>query len=94
MMRVRIGLGAMGVAIALVGVWAFLAGVPSRQWPGVFIWMGGVVAAHDAVIAPAAVVLGLAVFAKLPPRWRGPLRAVALAAASVAWIGVPLLMTR
>lgn len=94
MMRVRIGLGAMGVAIALVGVWAFLTGVPSRQWLGVFVWMGGVVAAHDAVIAPAAVVLGLAVLAKLPRRWRGPLRAVALAAASVAWIGAPLLMTR
>ncbi len=94
MMRVRVGLGAVGVAIGLVGVWAFLTGVPSRQWLGVFVWMGGVVAAHDAVIAPAAVVLGLVVFAKLPRRSRGPLRVVALAAASVALIGVPLLMTR
>lgn len=94
MMRVRVGLGAVGVAIGLVGVWTFLTGVPSGQWLGVLIWLGGVVVAHDAVIAPAAVVVGLAVFAILPRRSRAPLRVAALAAASVALIGVPLLMTR
>ena len=36
MARIRIGLGAAGVAIGLVGVYAFVTAVPSRQWLGVF----------------------------------------------------------
>ena len=91
---VRIGLGAAGVAIGLVGVYAFVTAVPIRQWLGVFTWLGGVVVAHDALIAPAAVVAGLTLFAFTPTRLRAPMRVAALAVASVALIGVPLLMTR
>jgi len=92
--RVRIGVGAAGVAIGLVGAYTFVTGVPSRQWLGVFTWLGGVVVAHDALIAPAAVVAGLSLFAFTPPRLRAPMRVAALAVATVALIGVPLLMTR
>ncbi len=92
--RLRIGLGAAGVLLGLVGVWTFVTGVPSRQWPGVFTWLAGVVVAHDAVIAPAAVLGGLAVFAVVPRRVRPPMRVAALAVASVALIGVPVMMTR
>jgi hypothetical protein len=94
MTRLRIGLGAAGVLVGLVGVWTFVTGVPSGQWPGVFIWLGGVVVAHDALIAPAAVLVGLAVFAVVPRRLRPPMRAAALAVASVILIGLPVLMTR
>ena len=94
MTRLRIGLGATGVLLGLVGVWAFVSGVPSSQWPGAFIWLGGVVVAHDAVIAPTAVLVGLALFAVVPARLRAPMRVAALAFASVVLIGVPLLMTR
>ena len=94
MTRLRVGLGSAGVVLGLVGVWCFVTGVPTRQWPGVFTWLGGVVVAHDAVIAPAAVLIGLAVFAAVPRRSRPPMRVAALAAATVAVIGVPLLMTR
>lgn len=55
---------------------------------------GWVVVAHDAVIAPAAVLIGLAVFAVAPGRLRAPMRVAALAVATVTLIGVPLLMTR
>jgi len=71
-----------------------VTGVPTRQWLGVFNWLGGVVVAHDAVIAPGAVLIGLAVFAIVPRRLRAPTRVAALAVATVALIGVPLLMTR
>ena len=47
MTRLRVGLGSAGVVLGLVGVWCFVTGVPSRQWPGVFTWLGGVVVAHD-----------------------------------------------
>ena len=92
--RIRIGLGAAGVVIGLVGVYAFVTTVPGRQWLGVFFWLGGVVVAHDAAIAPVAVILGLSAFAFAPSRLRAPMRVAALAVASVALIGVPLLMTR
>lgn len=94
MTRIRVCLAAAGVAIGLVGLYAFVTGVPSRQWLGVFTWLGGVVVVHDAVIAPVAVLLGLALFAVTPRRLRAPMRVAALAAACVALIGVPLLMTR
>jgi len=90
----RIVLGASGVILGLAGVWFFVTGVPTRQWPAVLIWLGGVVIAHDAVIAPAAVLAGLALFAVLPGRLHKPMRVAALAIASVALISVPLLMTR
>lgn len=94
MARLRIGLGAAGAILGLAGVWFFVTGVPTAQWPGVFIWLGAVVIAHDAVIAPAAVLVGLALFAVLPGRLRKPMRMAALAFASVTLIRVPLLMTR
>jgi len=52
------------------------------------------VVGHDAVIAPAAVLIGLAVFAVTPGRLRATMRVAALALATVTLIGVPLLMTR
>ena len=94
MTRIRVVLGVAGVAIGLVGVYAFEASVPTRQWVGVFTWLGGVVVAHDAVIAPAAVLLGLAVFAVTPRRLRAPMRVAVLGFASVLLIGIPVLMTR
>jgi hypothetical protein len=94
MMRLRIGLGAVGVAIGLLGLYFFVTAVPSRQWLGVVTWLGAGVVAHDAVIAPAAVLLGLAVFALVPHRSRAPMRVAALGAASLLLIGVPLLVTR
>lgn len=92
--RAQFVLGAAGVAIGLVGVYAFVTAAPSRQWLGVFSWLGGVVVAHDAVIAPVAVLLGLAVFAVAPRRLHAPMRVAALAVVSVVLIGLPLLMTR
>ncbi|MEO8517789.1 MAG: hypothetical protein ABI438_01315 [Dermatophilaceae bacterium] len=92
--RTRIGLGALGVVLGLIGAYAFVTGVPGRQWLGVFTWLGGGVVAHDAVIAPAAALVGLVVLSRQPARFRAPMRVVALAVASVALIGVPLLMTR
>lgn len=56
--------------------------------------LGAAGVAHDAVIAPVAVLLGLAVFAVAPRRLLAPMRVAALAVVSVVLIGLPLLMTR
>ncbi len=94
MMRLQIGIGAAGVAMGLLGVYAFAVGVPGRDWSRVLTWLGGVVVAHDVLIAPTALLVGLVLFKILPYRWRPTMRVAALGVATVALIGVPLLMTR
>ena len=94
MMRLQIGIGAVGVAIGMVGVYAFAVGVPGRDWSRVFTWLGGVVVAHDLLIAPTALIVGFGVFKILLYRLRPTTRVAAVGVATVALIGVPLLMTR
>ena len=62
----RLGLLGAGVALVGVGVVVGLTSVPQGQWPSVLLWLAGGVAVHDAVLAPAAVVLGALV--RLAPR--------------------------
>lgn len=94
MTRLRGAVGALGVVMAGVGFVLFVTGVPSRQWLEVVVWLGGGVAAHDAVVAPVAVLAGLVVLPLLPVRARPVARSAALALATVALLGLPLLATR
>ena len=94
MMRVQIGIGVVGVAIGMVGAYGSAVGVPGRDWSRVFTWLAGVVVAHDLLIAPTARIAGFGVFKILPYRFRPTMRVAALGVATVALIGVPLLMTR
>lgn len=94
MSRGRVALAATGCAVGLAGVLFFLTGVPARQWAGVGVWLGGGVAAHDAVLAPLMAALGLVALRRLPIRWHPVVRTTALALATVAVIGLPLLATR
>lgn len=90
-MRWSVGrLALLGVGVALVGVGAVvgLTSIPQRQWPGIVLWMAGGVALHDAILAPAAVLLGLVVLPRVEPRWRPALRAGALGAAVLAIFAV------
>jgi hypothetical protein len=83
-------LAILGVGVALMGVGAVvgLTSIPQRQWPGVVLWLAGGVAVHDVILAPTAVLLGLAVLPRVEPRWRAPLRAGALGAAVLAIFAV------
>ena len=76
----RLVLLAVGAAMVGVGAVVGLTSVPQRQWPSVLLWMAGGVAVHDAVLAPAAVLLGLVVLPRVPAPWRPALRAGALGA--------------
>lgn len=93
MTRLRWAVGALGVVMAGVGCILFLTGVPSRQWLEVAVWLAGGVAAHDAVVAPVAVLVGLVALPLLPLRARPVARSAALALATVALLGLPLLAT-
>jgi len=90
-MRWSLGrLAILGVGVALIGVGAVvgLTSIPQRQWPGVVLWLAGGVAVHDVILAPTAVLLGLAVLPRVEPRWRPPLRAGALGAGVLAIFAV------
>jgi len=93
-MRARYALGAAGVALCLVGAWTFVTGVPARQWLGVGTWLAGGVVGHDALLAPAALVLGWLVLPRVAARWRPVLRTALLACATASLILLPLLATR
>jgi hypothetical protein len=90
---VRVALGAAGVGLGLVGACAFITSVPARQWLGVGVWLGGGVAVHDALLAPASVVLGWLTVRRSPRRWRPLLRTSLLAVATVVVMALPLVMT-
>jgi hypothetical protein len=52
----RIVLVGVGAVLVGVGGGALVAGVPSRQWIGVLLWMAGAVVLHDAVFAPLVLI--------------------------------------
>ena len=88
----RLGLLGAGVALVGVGVVVGLTSVPQGQWPSVLLWLAGGVAVHDAVLAPAAVVLGALVLPRVPVGWRPALRAGALGAVVLAIVAVVIVV--
>lgn len=84
----RLVLLTVGVALIGVGAVVGLTSVPTRQWPGIVLWMAGGVAVHDVVLAPLAVLLGLVVLRRVRPSRRPALRAGALGAAVLAGFAV------
>ncbi len=56
-MRVaRIAFVAFGALLLGVAGGTLVAGVPSRQWLGILLWLGGAVVLHDAIFAPLVLV--------------------------------------
>ena len=92
-MPARAVVGAVGVGLAAVGAYAFLTAVDPGQWVGAVAWVAAGIAAHDALLAPLALILGFLVLPRLPERARGPARGALLALAAVTIITVPLLVT-
>jgi len=88
----RLALLGAGVALVGVGVVVGLTSVPQGQWPSVLLWLAGGVAVHDAVLAPAAVVLGALVLPRVPVGWRPALRAGALGAVVLAIVAVVIVV--
>jgi len=89
----RLLLGLAGIGLGLVGVWQFLAHVPSTGWLRVAVWLAAGVAVHDGVLAPLGVVSGRMVGRLSPERARPALRVAGLALLTVALLAVPLLAT-
>lgn len=86
----RVAAGAAGVLCMGVGV-SLLADV--RDLMGVLVWLGGAVVVHDAVIAPAVLLLGLvSVRAGVRGGVRGPVRGALLVAGALTAVALPVLL--
>lgn len=88
----RLALLGAGVVLVGAGVVIGLTTVPQGQWPSVLLWLAGGVAIHDAVLAPAAVLVGLVVLPRVPEDWRPALRAGALGAVVLALFAVVIVV--
>ena len=65
----RLTLGALGVAAAVWGAW-LLSDDGFDRLRSTALWLAGVVVLHDAVLAPAVVILGVVAARTLPRRYR------------------------
>lgn len=89
MRAVRLALGAVGVAVTVYGMLRLLR-LPSEQVVAVLVWVAGGIVAHDGVIAPAVVGLGLAATAL--SRWLRPSLVVLLVVLGpLTLVAVPVL---
>lgn len=79
----RLLLGACGAALMGLGLVIGLREVPVGSWWPVARWLVAGVVAHDAVVAPVSVVLGLVVLRRVPGSWRPVARAALLALGAV-----------
>jgi hypothetical protein len=86
----RLVLGATGVVLILVGV-VFLSDDGVGDLVGVGAWLVGGVVAHDAVIAPLVVVVGVLGVPRLPPAFRAPAVVGLVVLMTVTLMAVPVI---
>jgi hypothetical protein len=90
MRALRFALGGVGVVLALVGVWHLL-GNGFADLAATVAWLVGGVVAHDALIAPLVVLLGVGLLPRLPSWGRGPAVAGFVVLLTVTLTAVPVL---
>ncbi|WP_427885831.1 hypothetical protein ACQHIV_25615 [Kribbella sp. GL6] len=89
-MKVRIGLVAVGVLMALWGGWELLQSVDVRGLVRLPLWLGGAVVVDDFVLAPLTVVVGWLVV-----RWShrpGAHRTVGVVRTTLLYVGITSLI--
>ena len=89
----RLQLGLAGLGLGLVGIWQFVAHVPTTGWVRVVVWLVAGVVVHDGLLAPLALVSGWLVARRSPERARPVVRFAGLAVLTVGLLLVPLLAT-
>ena len=84
---------ASGTPLMLWGVWLYLDATPDlRRRTSLLGWLVGLDLAHDLVLAPLIVLIGLAVARVVPPSIRGLVQAGLVASGCVVLVGLlPLL---
>ncbi|MGP3972160.1 hypothetical protein [Streptomyces sp. 6N223] len=86
----RLALGVGGLAMIGLGAWVLLFDAASRTPGQVAAWLAGAVVVHDLLLAPAVLLLGLAV--RPLRRVRGALRGALLVGGCVTLVALPPLL--
>ena len=86
----RVGIGALGVAGLVYGL-VLLVGLGPAQVLPVLGWVLGGIVVHDAVLAPAVVLLGLLLARGAPARLRTTLLRVVVVLGPLTLVAVPVL---
>jgi hypothetical protein len=92
MRLVRLALGAAGVVAMGAGLLIGVREIPPDDWWPVARWLAGGLVVHDALVAPAAVVLGVVVLRRVPPSWQHGLRTALLAVGALGFLLVCVLV--
>lgn len=86
----RLVIGAVGLGVIAWGGW-LLFGLGSAQWPSAGLWLAGGIVAHDALLAPLVVLLGVLLVRLAPaPAW-APLTVALIVWGSITLLAVPVL---
>ncbi len=88
--RLRAGLGVIGLAVMAYGAWS-LREVDWADWPSLLVWLGGGVVAHDFLLAPVVVAVGVLAAGRLPDSWRAPAVVGLVVWGTVTVMAVPVL---
>ncbi len=86
----RLVLGLAGAAGAAYGLWLLL-GQPLDRLVAVAVWAGGAVVAHDALLAPVVVVLGVLAATRAPGWLRVPLLRLLVVLGPLTLVAIPVL---
>ena len=89
-MRLRIALGAAGVALGLFGVFRLLTQIDSPDLVQLAIWLVAALVLHDGVLSPVILAVG-AVLTRVPARARAALQGGLIAGALVTVVALPLI---
>ncbi len=91
MSRMRIVLGAAGIALGLFGVFRLLTEVSGYDLMVLFCWLVGALVIHDGLLSPLIVGIGVALHRLVPDRARRYLQGGLVAGGLVTVVAVPLI---
>lgn len=91
MSAARGALAALGLAVLGWGAWLLLSTQHLAQLRSAGLWVAGGVLVHDAVLAPATLLLTAAAARVLPRGWRGTAAGVLVVVGTVTVLAVPVL---
>lgn len=86
----RLALGAAGLVLIVLGL-VGVAGLRPSTLVSFVVYLGAGVIAHDALLAPAVVLLGVLVSKRLPRAWATPLVVATVVWGSLTLLAVPVL---
>ena len=89
-MKIRIALAAVGILLALFGVFRLLTQIDTPDLIQLLIWLVVAVALHDGVLSPLLLAVG-SVLSQVPARARSALQAALIVGGLITVIALPLI---